>query len=530
MTSLERRTLLRAGIALGGGLAVSPVLGAVPARATASAPAYVVSGRPELSHGVQSGDATVDSAVVWGRADRPGRLVVEYGTRPDLRNAETVRGPWLTPDTDLTGRVRLRGLPAGRRIHYRVRVENERGAAGEAVSGSLVTAPRENQRADVRFVWSGDIVGQGWGINPDIGGMTIFEEMRRLGPDFFLCSGDTVYSDGPLSATVTLPDGRVWRNVTTAEKSKVAETLAEYRGQFAYNLLDANYRAFAAEVAQINQWDDHEVRNNWYPGQILDDARYTEKNVDVLAARARQAFHEWVPIGDDRVYRTLSYGRHLDVFVLDMRTYKDPNDDNRYADPRRGLLGDRQRRWLIDGLSRSRATWKVIAADLPLGLVVPDGATAQEGVAQGDAGAPLGRELEFAEVLRTAQRRGVRGIVFVTADVHYTAAHHYDPARAAFKDFDPFWEFVSGPLNAGAFGPNVLDGTFGPRAEFVHAPPQANASPMEGFQHFGEIEIDGPSGDLTVRLRDARSAVLWSTTLRPEHGPKQSPGAGSPHR
>ncbi|MEU6426673.1 alkaline phosphatase D family protein [Microbispora sp. NPDC046973] len=516
MTSLERRTLLRAGIALGGGLAMSPVLGPLPARATASAPAYIVSGRPELSHGVQSGDATVDSAVVWGRADRPGRLVVEYGTHPDLRNTETVWGPWLTPDTDLTGRVRLRGLPAGRRIYYRVRVENERGAAGKAVSGSLVTAPRQNQRADVRFVWSGDIVGQGWGINPDIGGMTIFEEMRRLRPDFFLCSGDTVYSDGPLTETVTLPDGRVWRNVMTPEKSKVAETLAEYRGQFAYNLLDANYRALAAEVAQINQWDDHEVRNNWYPGQILDDARYTEKNVDVLATHARQAFHEWVPIGDDRVYRTLSYGRHLDVFVLDMRTYKDPNDDNRYADPRRGLLGDQQRRWLIDGLSRSRATWKVIAADLPLGLVVPDGATAQEGVAQGDAGAPLGRELEFAEVLRTAQQRGVRGIVFVTADVHYTAAHHYDPARAAFKDFDPFWEFVSGPLNAGAFGPNVLDGTFGPRAEFMHAPPRANASPIEGFQHFGEIEIDGPSGDLTVRLRDARSTVLWSTRLRPE--------------
>jgi alkaline phosphatase D len=60
--------------------------------------------------------------------------------------------------------------------------------------------------------------------------------------------------------------------------------------------------------------------------------------------------------------------------------------------------------WLIEGLRRSRATWKVIAADLPLGLVVPDGATAQEGVAQGDPGAPKGRELEFAEVLRAARR------------------------------------------------------------------------------------------------------------------------------
>ncbi len=45
-------------------------------------------------------------------------------------------------------------------------------------------------------------------------------------------------------------------------------------------------------MPQINQWDDHEVTNNWYPGEILDDARYTEKRVDVLAARARQAFYE----------------------------------------------------------------------------------------------------------------------------------------------------------------------------------------------------------------------------------------------
>jgi hypothetical protein len=33
----------------------------------------------------------------------------------------------------------------------------------------------------------------------------------------------------------------------------------------------------------------------------------------------------------------------------------------------------------------------------------------------------------------------VRNIVFLTADVHYTAAHYCDPDKAAFNDFDPFW-------------------------------------------------------------------------------------------
>jgi alkaline phosphatase D len=321
-----------------------------------------------------------------------------------------------------------------------------------------------------------------------------------------------VYADNPIPESVPLADGRVWRNLTTPEKSKVAETLAEFRGQYAYNLLDANLRALLAEVPQVNQWDDHETTNNWYPGEVLDDARYTEKRVDVLAARGRRAFHEWLPVAPGPLYRRLSYGPLLDLFRLDMRTYKDVNDANVYADPARGLLGAAQRAWLTRELACSRAVWKVIAIDLPLGLVVPDGA-AQEGVAQGDAGAPLGRELEFAEILRAAHRRGVTGIVFLTADVHYAAAHHYDPARAAVGDFTPFWEFVAGPAHAGGFGPNRLDGTFGPRAVFTHAPPAANTSPLDGFQHFGEVDVDPASAAMTVRLRDQDGGVLWSTVL-----------------
>lgn len=517
MVELDRRSLLRGSLAAGTGLALGAA--ALPEISDAgSGPAFVRTGRPVLTHGVQSGDPTPDTAVVWTRADKPGRMLVEVSDRPDFKRARQVRGPVLTPESDFTGTVTLRDLPADTALHYRVRVEdlNVPGLVSAPLLGTLRTAPGKashpGKARGVTFVWTADINGQGWGINPDLGGMRIFEQMRRLRPDFYLCSGDTVYADGPITATVTLPDGSLWRNLTTEAKSKVAETLDEYRGQYAYNLLDDNLKAFAAEVAQINQWDDHEVRNNWFPGQIFDDVRYTEKNADVLAARARQAYGEWIPSRSREVYRKLSFGPLLDIFVLDMRTYKDANDSNRYADPNRGLLGAKQRAWLIDGLRRSRATWKIIANDLPLGLVVPDGANF-EGVAQGDGGAPLGRELEFAAVLRDAHRHGVTGIVFLTGDVHYTAAHHYDPARAAVGDFTPFWEFVSGPANAGAFGPNALDATFGPEAVFVHAPPAANTSPAGGFQHFGEVDIDGHSGDLTVRLRDLTGASLWTTTL-----------------
>jgi alkaline phosphatase D len=502
--TLSRRQFLRNGAVAGAAVVAFP----------GRAPAFVRS-RPVLTHGIQSGEVTPVSGVVWARADRPSRMLVRLGERHGRHGGRWIEGPVLTERTDLTGKLKLNSLPPGREVDYRVALQDLRnpGVRSEPMEGSFRTAPVD--RRDVSFVWSGDLAGQGWGINPDLGGFRIFRSMGALKPDFFLCSGDTVYADGPLTETVALPGGRTWRNIVTPEKSKVAETLAEFRGQFAYNLLDANLTAFAARVPQLNQWDDHEVRNNWYPGQVIDDARYTEHNIDVLVARAKQAFFEWLPIGSDRIYRKISHGPLLDVFLLDMRTFKDPNGTNVYEDPKLGLLGAEQRAWLKRELAASRATWKVIANDLPLGLVVPDGATAFEGVAQGNPGAPLGRELEFAEVLRFAHDRKIRGIVLLTADVHYTAAHFYDPAKAAVGDFDPFWEFVSGPLNAGAFGPNALAPTFGPEERFRAVPPAPNTSPADGFQFFGHVAIDGYSRKMTVSLRDIDGRVLFSVDLTP---------------
>ncbi|MGI5165207.1 alkaline phosphatase D family protein [Spirillospora sp. CA-253888] len=510
--TLDRRTILRGGLAAGGGAALG-LLNAGPAAA-------LLRSRPALTHGVQSGDVTAHGAVVWARSDRPARMLVELSRRPDFRRSWTVGGPVLTPGGDLTGKTFLRGLPAGEELHYRVRLADldRHGAESAPVAGRLRTPPIGGRR-DLTFVWSGDLAGQGWGINPELGGYRIFRSMGALDPDFFLCSGDLVYADGPLAETVQLPDGRTWRNIVTPEKAKVAETLAEYRGQFRYNLLDENLRAFNARTPMIYQWDDHEVTNNWYPGEILDLPQYTEKNVDVLAARARRAMFEYTPTTahdarNGRVYRKLSYGPSLDVFVLDMRTYKDANGPNDSATQRNGVLGAEQLAWLKRELRRSRATWKVIAADLPLGLIVPDG-TAFEGIAQGDGGAPLGREREIADLLSYAKRNRVRNMVWLTADVHYTAAHYYNPEKAAFKDFDPFWEFVTGPLNAGAFGPNTLESTFGPELKFRQAPPRANTSPAEGFQFFGQVSIDGRSEALTVNLRDIDGKSLHAQTLTP---------------
>jgi alkaline phosphatase D len=489
--------------------------------------------RPVLTHGLQSGDVSATSGVVWARADRPARIHVEVATTDSFK--DILQKVWIDalPESDFTTKLALDGLPSGQTISYRVVLQNHADPKilGEPMVGRFRTAPADKR--DVSFVWSGDTCGQGWGIDEARGGMKTYATMLRHNPDFFIHSGDTVYADGPIPAEIKLPNGEVWKNITMEEKAKVAETLAEFRANYKYNLLDKNLRAFNAAVPMFAQWDDHEVTNNWWPEEPLTRAehqrkKYTDKNAMMLVGRAARAFHEYMPIRPEptepgRVYRKIAYGPLVDVFMIDMRSYRGPNGENRQTayGPDAHFLGPTQVAWLKRELRASRATWKVIAADMPIGLYVMydgDRKFGSEAVAQADNGVPLGRELEIADLLSFIKRERIANTLWLTADVHYTAAHYYDPNKAAFQDFEPFWEFVSGPIHAGLFGPNELDGTFGPQLVYVKAPSKEqgpNLSPAFGLQFFGHVAIDGRTERMTVTLRDASDAALWSTVLEP---------------
>ncbi len=546
MSKLSRSTDRRRFIQIGSaalGASVAPQWAAAQA-----APAIVPldASRPNALQGVQFGDPSRGSVLAWSRSDKPSRMIVEWSLDAQFTQATRIVGPYAMEDSDYTAKQDISGLPPDREVFVRVSFQslaNAR-ALSEAVMGRFVTLPfnrdddnghHGNRRGgDLRFVWGGDTAGQGWGINRAFGGMKIYEAMRQRQPRFFIHSGDTIYADGPIPESRVAENGQTWVNVVTPEVAKVAETLDEFRGRYRYNLIDDNVRRFNAEVPQIWQWDDHEVTNNWSDSKdISADARYTEKNVPLLIARGTRAFLDYAPLRpfdareSQRVYRRFSYGPLLDVFVIDMRSYRGPNTDNLQPSPGAdtAFLGREQLDWLKRGLEGSRALWKVIAADMPVGLNVGDGNTAAgvprwEAIANGNPGAPLGRELEVAELLRFIKRERVRNVVWLTADVHYCAAHYYDPKSAAFTDFDGFWEFVAGPLNAGSFGPNTMDATFGPQVVFSKAPPpgQVNLSPYAGLQFFGEVNIDSKSGELTVDLRDLGGASVFSKTLAPRGG------------
>lgn len=515
-----------------GGATLSGLGGILVAR---HAPAFVPSdaARPSIAWGIQVGDVASDRAIVWSRTDRPARLVVEWSTDGHARNTRRVEGPMALDTSDYTARVDLAGLPEDTEIQLRVQFESalSRHTVSETVAGRFRTAPRRSRK--IRLLWGGDTAGQGWGIDLGFGGMKIYETMRKTQADFFIHSGDNIYADGVMVPTVTDASGNViWQNAyldLVPEKTRVAQTLDEYRRNYLYNRYDANIRAFSAEIPQVWQWDDHEVVNNWSPSKVL-DSRYSEKDILVLAARAAQAFHEYAPMrpfaGDEsgRVYRHIPYGPDIDVFVLDMRSYRAGNSCNVQPapGPETQYLGASQRRWLKQKLTSSRATWKIIASDMPLGLVVGDGTNPDSGCpmfensANGD-GPVLGREFEIADLLRFIKQRRVDNVVWLTADVHYAAAHYYDASSAQFQDFADFWEFVSGPLHAGTFGPNALDDTFGPTVIFQKAPPagQSNLPPSAGLQFFGQIDLNPKDKALSVALKDIDGATVFSQELAP---------------
>ncbi len=522
-----RRQFLKTAIV--GGAVVAGDMPRILMAQTGPAVITAESARPQTHQGLQIGDVLCDRAILWSRTDRASRMFVEYAFNDQFRDAVKLRGPHAIGVADYTARVDLTRLPPARDVFVRVKFQSVENANAESdwITGQFRTAPRG--RTGVKFLWSGDTAGQGWGINSDFGGMKIYETMRQEQPDFFIHCGDTIYADGPIQAEVLLPNGGVWRNLTTDAKSKVAETLGEFRGNYVYNLLDENVRRFNAEVPQLWQWDDHEVVNNWSSSKDLsDDARYAVKQVPLLIARATRAFVEYAPMRwysqeeEERIYRRIPYGRSLEVFMIDLRSYRGPNTFNRQVvpGPETTFLGKPQLDWLKQGLKSSRATWKVISSDMPLGLLVGDGKDAQgrdrwENGANGD-GPALGRELEIAELLRFINHHKIQNVVWITADVHYTAAHYYDPNKAVFSDFEPFWEFVSGPLNAGSFGPNGLDNTFGPQVVFQRVPTEPNAPPSAGYQFYGQMEIDSRSRELTVSLKDIDGGTQFSKVLQPK--------------
>src|SRR5262245_8487456 len=80
--------------------------------------------RPLVTHGIQSGDVSMDSGMVWARTDRPARMLVDIATTDSFRDIRQSVFVDALPETDFTAKALIEGLPAGQNIFYRIRFQN----------------------------------------------------------------------------------------------------------------------------------------------------------------------------------------------------------------------------------------------------------------------------------------------------------------------------------------------------------------------------------------------------------------------
>jgi alkaline phosphatase D len=400
-----------------------------------------------------------------------------------------------TAITDFTAQARVAGLMSG--SHFRLRAHT----ASAQVDGHCVTAPAADVPAPVRFHIGGDVGGQGWCRHPEEG-YRIFHSMALRQPAFFIANGDLIYADGICPAHG--PEG--WRNVPgdfpaisdpAVDWHDAAVVREVFLAHWRYNRADDHLRQYLATTPVYAQWDDHEVANDFGAAWPDWPAASQRTGYPTVAREGKAAFLAYNPIDteatDGLLYRKVRWGRELELFVLDGRSYRSRND--RVDGPGKTLLGKAQRAWLEDGLRRSTATWKVVSSNVP--LAVPTGSRpdrfGRDGFANGvadDFSSRTGFEHELLGILAELDRARVRNLVFVVTDVHLAASlrHRIDPNG----DGDPlvFHELVSGPLHAGRL-PTLqqIDPTLSPVTLFSEG----------NLFNFGEVEI--LPGNAQVRSR-----------------------------
>jgi alkaline phosphatase D len=463
--------------------------------------------RPQITHGVAAGEVTATSAVVWSRCDRGGYLhvVLDDGAGgAEIRATADVK-----VENDFTAQVQIDQLTPDTPYQYRVVCSDDSAAsaAGSAVSGALRTAPDTHAAKAVQFAWGGDIGGQNV-CRDRVEGYPIFHTIVGRTPDFFIGLGDMIYADSPCFAA-----GR-YGNPQIAGPPKPATDLAGFWAYWRYNRTDDALRRLLAATTYYAVWDDHEVMNDFGPH---DDTprRDAEPVGPHLLPIGLKAFLDYNPLPPTPrpLYRTARWGRHLELFFLDTRTYRDANaqrDDPKHP---KTMLGRTQLDWLKESLQRSDATWKVIVSSVPLSI--PTGANGRDGWANVDE--QTGFEYELLDILRFLQAHGIYDHLWIATDIHFAAVFRYTP----FHDDPAFhvYEIDTGPLHAGVFPKREFDPTLRPKRLFIH-PKSVDAS--QGFEaakswfNFGVMRIN-QDGGMRIEIINTTGRILFELALRP-HG------------
>ena len=412
---------------------------------TASAPQV-------FSLSVASGDPTPSGVMLWTRIDpsafRAG-LPLAFEVAKDARFKQVVargqvRARDIRPESDYTVKLDLNGkLRANTRYYYRLAYGSTPSRTGRCRTASAV-----GQNLDrLKF---GVITCQDY-TNGYYGAL---ENLAKKDIDFVVHLGDFIYetSGDPRFQSLPFPD----RAFVLPSGGQVALDLDDYRFIYRTYRSDAFLRELLEQHTMIAIWDDHETANDCFwdyeDGCVgVPDHPYAAAPRDVrnaLAFDARRAWTEYVPArvtldegADDprqflKIQRSFSFGKLVDLFMTDERSYRDAppcgtgDAGQRYAtpgcleqsDPRRSMLGTVQRQWLTRGLSRSKAQWKVWGNEVfqgPLRLTPTDTLTLYVNLDAWD-----GFLAERQSIMQELKSAGIENLVVLTGDLHtYIASY-----------------------------------------------------------------------------------------------------------
>lgn len=320
---------------------------------------------------------------VWAAKGATARVIVRMGNVTISEHDVAL--------IDGLGSVDISGLAAD--TEYALTTRTAVGPVGPSI---VRTAPAIDDARPVRIAVSAD-----FDPSPEFESELV-DHLLDAAPEVFVSIGDFPYTDnGP-----------------------VAKTVAEYRSRHADLRTAPAGRRLLEGASVFAIYDDHEFHNNWDPSFVAAEPdRY---------AAAMQVWDEMFPIRDpvgDIRYRSWRWGANVEGFMLDCRRFRSANAAP--DDASKVMLGATQRGWLIDALHASTAAFKLVFTSVPLDFGRDDDSW---------VGFQTERALLFDALV------GIPGILFVTADQHYFAAHRHAHGIR---------EIMTGPLarGLGDFGP-----------------------------------------------------------------------------
>jgi alkaline phosphatase D len=523
----------------------------------------------QITHGIASGDVTDQSAIVWSRVnDQPAKMNVEYDTNANFTNPLS-KTAQANSTTDFTAHAKLDRLKPDSQYYYRVwftgsDIDNNTNSetssdlsaipyiADQIEIGTFRTAPSANMTSNssaISFIWGADLGGQDYCRNADEGGYSIFKSMLSLNADFFIANGDMIYADGacpaqgPIFNNSTNNQTITWTNIPgdfksladpSVEWNNVTEVRSLFLEHWKYNRNDTYFKEFLRNVSMYSQWDDHEIINDfgskWSYWNLFSIDREGYPN---LVKEGTNAFLYYSPLDSNsnknnnytvndsnkRIYRSFNWGKDLDLFIIDARSYRSQNHIADAPDSNKTLLGDEQLQWLRQELSNSNATWKVISSDVPISI--PTGSNAsilgRDGWANGNETSNYsyytGFERELTDLLKLIDEHNIKNVVFITTDVHFPAFIRYNFDLNNDGNMTEIYELVSGPLSAFRLGVPfpILDDTFDPALLYGEG----------NIFNFGHVRIQDGRGEdndngkphLIADIRDENGMVRPGSTL-----------------